>query len=111
MTSTLFPKLAEEFLGEEISRFLAYAVPRDAMRVDITVPTPLFAELNHSLSHNKTLLDFCVVHEAKPGAAPVVNANWGDGGFGYDLTSLLAACHAKTFKSPPEIEDEEEWQT
>lgn len=111
ITNTLFPKLAEDFLAEEISRFLAYAVPREAMKVDIAVPAPLAGELTQSLSRNPALMDFCVVRELDPGAPPAVNANWGDGGFDYDLTSLLAACHARTFQNSPEIEDEEEWPT
>lgn len=105
MTAALFPKLAEDFLAEEISRFLAYAVPRDALRVDVLVPSPLEADLSDCVSRNKILQDFCVVQALQSEADPVVRANWGEGGFEYDLTSLLAACHARTFQNGKELEE------
>lgn len=105
MTTVLFPKLAEDFLAEEVSRFLAYAVPKDALRVDVNVPAPLEAGLTERVLRNKSLRDFCLVHTLPAGAEPRVTANWGEGGFEYDLTSLLAACHARTIQNGIEIED------
>jgi len=106
MTATLFPKLAEDFLAEEISRFLAYAIPKDSLRVDVHVPGPLQDDLSDLVATNRSLRDFCLVHALQPGAEPIVKANWGEGGFEYDLTSLLAACHARTFQNGNGVEDE-----
>ena len=49
----------------------------------------------------------CVFEETAlpPEAEPMVKVNWGDGGFDYDLTSLLAACRARTFQNGHEYED------
>ena len=105
MTAALFPKLAEDFLAEEISRFLAYAVPKNTLRVDVFVPGPLEAGLSECVTRNKALQDFCLVHALQGDAAPIVKANWGEGGFEYDLTSLLAACHARTFQNGNEVEE------
>lgn len=105
MTAALFPKLAEDFLAEEINRFLSYAVPKDAVRIDVSVPAPLEESLTERVSRNKALQDYCLVHPLKSGAEPMVKANWGEGGFEYDLTSLLAACHARIPQNGNEVEE------
>ena len=105
IAAALFPKLAEEFLAEEISRFLAYAVPQNQSLIEITVPAPIEDELAESLLRVKSIHNRWTILPAPPGAGPMVNVNWGDGGFDYDLSTLLAACHARNFQNGHGVEE------
>lgn len=106
IAAALFPKLAEDFLAEEIARFLAYAVPQNQSQIVITVPDPIVAELTESLMRIKTIHNRWTIESAASGAAPTVHVDWGDGGFDYDLSTLLAACHAQNFQNGHEVEEE-----
>ena len=105
IAAALFPKLAEEFLAEEISRFLAYAVPQNQSQIEITVPAPIEAELTESLLGIKSIHNRWVIQPAPAGTAPSVHVDWGDGGFEYDLSALLAACHAQNFQNGHVVEE------
>ena len=105
IASALFPKLAEEFLADEISRFLAYALPQNAIEIEIYAPSPLQPALTERLSRLKAVHSSFIISDLPTGAEPSVKVNWGDGGFDYDLTSLLAACHARKFQNGHELEE------
>ena len=105
IASALFPKLAEDFLAEEISRFLAYAVPQNQSQIEITVPGPIEADLTECLLRVKSLHGRWTITASPQGSEPSVHVNWGDGGFDYDLSTLLAACHAHNFQNGTGLED------
>lgn len=105
IAAALFPKLAEDFLTEEIARFLAYAVPKNQTQIEITVPAPIEAELAESLIGVKALHNRWTIEAAAPGTEPTVKVDWGDGGFDYDLSALLAACHAHNFQNGNGMEE------
>ena len=105
IAATLFPKLAEEFLADEISRFLAYAVPQNQSQIEIVVPAPIEAEVTEALLNVKSIHNRWTIEAAPAGTGPMVHVNWGDGGFDYDLSTLLAACHAQNFQNGHVVEE------
>ena len=53
IAAALFPKLAEEFLADEIARFLAYAVPQNQSQIEIAVPAPIEAEVTEAFDEGE----------------------------------------------------------
>lgn len=105
IAAALFPKLAEEFLADEIARFLAYAAPQNRSQIEIAVPAPIVAEVTEALLKVKSIHNRWTIETAPESSGPMVQVNWGDGGFDYDLSTLLAACHAQNFQNGHEAEE------
>ena len=95
LASALFPKLAEAFLAEEITRHLPGLLPGAAATVQVRAEPGLAGQIDEivaSAGPQHVRIEVIEDEAAGPNRASV---SWQDGGVDFDFASLLDACLAK----------------
>lgn len=95
LAASLFPKLAELFLAEEIGRHLPDLVPSTAVAVEIRAAPPLAEELGDVIARHPGLQARCKLVTCEDTPDQPVEVSWTSGGASFDFSGLLEACLAR----------------
>ena len=95
MAATLFPKLSELFLAEELARHLPEILPEDTPGIEIMAGQDVATRLSQVLEQRGGLAEAVTVKPVNDLAGAQVQISWKTGGLDFDFEELLSACMAQ----------------
>jgi len=90
-----FPRLAEDFLAEEVVRELGQMAPPEIEKLTIKVPAHYDAPFQAAIKASPRFSEICDLQTVDAEADLTVDADWRDGGLQFDMDRFVSSCLAR----------------
>lgn len=92
---TAFPRLAEEFLAEEVMRELSHGAPPEIERLTVRIPSHLEASFKLALQGSERFQEITDLQIDVEREELSVDADWREGGVQFDMDRFVNSCLAR----------------